>query len=342
MRLANAAELADWDARIVANPDRGNVLQSKAFADAKKLHGWQPKFWIANNDIAVLSLSRRVAGLGEYWYIPKGPGVADIAQWQAFCTELPPEPFAVRMDPEILWTDSASADLAKSGLRQSSRNIQYNTSTVVINLAPAEDAILDSFKQKTRYNIRLAERKGVEVVVAEATKESIDTMYALMAATSQRAGFYLRSKKYFADFWSLHAAAGRGQFFFAKFQGKVLAGVFITFLGMKALYKDGGSIREHGELQAPYLLQWRAMQWLKSVGVSEYDLHGTPPPDQLDNPSHPLAGLARFKTGFSSQVIRYIGTYDWTNQPVRYAMWRRLGERAAMAYTVRKNKELFY
>ena len=76
-------------------------------------------------------------------------------------------------------------------------------------------------------------------------------------------------------------------------------------------------------------MQWRIMQWLKAHGVTEYDLHGTPPADQIDNPKHPLAGLARFKTGFNAEVTEYAGTYDIALSSLSYRVWTRIGERIA-------------
>ena len=118
---------------------------------------------------------------------------------------------------------------------------------------------------------------------------SIDTMYSLMASTRDRAGFTLRSKAYFSQYWRLHAAAGQGQLFFASLGGQVLAGVFATYLGSKAWYKDGGSTKEHAAVMAPHLLQWEVMRWLKARGVEAYDLVAVPPAGEL-TPAHPLFG----------------------------------------------------
>lgn len=130
--------------------------------------------------------------------------------------------------------------------------------------------------------------------------------------------------------------------FQAKYEGKVLAGAYVTFVGKKALYKDGGSIRENQEVQAPYALQFEIMRWLREKGIEEYDLHGVPPKSQIDNPDHPLAGLARFKTGFNQEITEYIGTFDLVMNQSAYRVWRRIGERLAMTYEIRTKKRLFY
>ncbi|HVE80541.1 MAG TPA: peptidoglycan bridge formation glycyltransferase FemA/FemB family protein [Candidatus Dormibacteraeota bacterium] len=337
MREATAEELAKWNELVAANPDGGNVLQARAFGEVKSRHGWQAKHLVFEN-IAILALQREILGLGKFWYIPKGPGVKDTVQLQRLAAKLKKtDAFAVRIDPEI-----KKGGVVGSGFERAPHDIQYNIATVIVDLAPSEDEILASFKQKTRYNIRLAEKKGVKVETVETNPESIKQMYSLMQSTQRRAGFYLRDKAYFTDFWQLHANSGTGQMFFASYEGKVLAGAFVTYLGSAALYKDGGSVREHSELQAPYLLQWEITKWLKARSVKEYDLHGTPPADQIDNPNHPLSGLARFKTGFNPSISEFIGTYDLVLNTASYRLWRAFGERLAAAYEIRAKKRLFY
>lgn len=344
MRPATAEELAHWDELVIANPDGGNVLQAKAFGETKSRHGWEAKYFMMGN-IAILALARRVPLLGELWYVTKGPGVGDLAGLRQFAEaakQLPDPPFMIKIDPEIL-ADTIKADqLTQLGFVPAPRNIQYNVTTAIIDLKPTEDDILASFKQKTRYNVRLAAKKGVVCEAVPTDETAIDTMYNLTIAMTKRANVYLRSKQYFGDFWRLHSEQGTGQMFFARYEGQVLAGVFITHLGTKALYKDGGSIREHSDVQAMAALQWEVMRWLKAHGVTEYDLHGTPPADKIDDPTHPLAGLARFKTGFQQYITEYIGTYDLQLDKDVYDRWCRFGERAAVTYEFRVKQQLFY
>jgi len=342
LQPASAEQLERWDELIAANPDGGNVLQAKAFGETKGKHGWVPRYMVADG-LAVLILEREIPLLGKFWYVPKGPGVTNSAELKAFSKELPSDgPFAMRIDPEVTADQIKPAQLTKLGLVKATRDIQYNTNTVIIDLQPSEEEILAGFKQKTRYNIRLAAKKGVTVEAVEATAANIDTMYELTRAMTERAGVYLRDRQYFADFYQAHAKGGTGQLFFAYYGDQVLAGAFVTHLGSKALYKDGGSVRDHSEVQAPYALQWGVMQWLKEHGVTEYDLHGTPPGDKIDDPDHPLAGLARFKTGFNKEITEYIGTYDIVLNESKYRWFRRIGERLAVAYEYRFRHRLWY
>ena len=339
IRFATKDEISRWDELVLANPDGGNVLQLKAFIETKSRHGWSPRYLIWNK-IAVAAIARAIPVLGEFWYVPNGPGVNTSSELKKFAAEVNglegKRPFAIKLDPLIDGKKPGAPFMAAP------RHIQYNTSTIIVDLAPDEEDILASFKQKTRYNIRLAAKKGVTVEAVDTDQYGVDTMYALTESMTERAKVYLRPKAYFEDFWMKHAASGHGQMFFAKYEGKVLAGAFVTHVGDKALYKDGGSIREHSEVQAPYALQWEAMRWLKARGVTSYDLHGVPPASQINNPDHPLAGLARFKTGFNPEVTEFIGTYDLPLNKVNYHLWRLIGERLAVAYEYRFKNQLFY
>ena len=346
MRDAGNAEVARWDELVVANPDGGQILQSRAWGEFKRSHRWMPRYLVseARPEIAVLMLRHAVPGLGELGYIPKGPGVAGVDQLGAVIDELRQHAgrtFAVKVEPEIEQSDAAVAALRDIGLEKSRHDVQISRATIIVDLGPDEDALLASFKPKCRYNIRLAQRHGVTVEPVPLDTATIDTMYELMASTRDRAGFTLRSKEYFSGYWRLHAAAEQGQLFFASLDGVVLAGVYATYMGAKAWYKDGGSTKEHAAVMAPHLLQWEVMRWLKRRGVTAYDLVAVPPADQLA-PDHPLFGLYRFKSGFSERITEFVGTWDLPIRRSRYAAWDRVAERAAHQWSYRVRHDLLY
>ena len=333
LRPATRAEIGRWDELVVANPDGGHILQSRGWGEFKRSWGWRPEYRVASTaagEVAVLFLRRWIPGFGELWYAPKGPGVRDaagvvevLADRAAFA-----KAFAVKVEPEI-GRDVDVASWRRAGLRKARADVQMSASTIVVDIDRDDDALLGSFKPKCRYNIRLAGRKGVEVEAVETTDEAVETMFALMAATRERAGFFLRSEQYFRGYWQLQAASGQGQLFFARWRGEVLAGVFATFLGTHGWYKDGGSTKEHSELMAPHLLQWEVMRWLRERGVRTYDLVAVPPSERVADAAHPLHGLYRFKSGFSEQVTDFIGTWDLPLRPRAHTAWERWGESMA-------------
>ncbi len=346
MRPATSDEISRWDELVVGNPDGGNVLQSRAWGEFKREHGWQPLYWthdVGISQVAVLVLQRRVPGLGALWYIPKGPGVTDPVMLGPMLDDLfaTRKPFAVKVEPELLQGAEAQQSLRSLGLVKSPRDVQISRATIIVDLHPDEEALLASFKPKTRYNIRVAARRGVTVKSVAVNERNIDRMYALMAATQARAGFTLRPRSYFAGYWQLQEAAGNGQLFFAVWEGQILAGLFATFIGRKAWYKDGGSVKHHADVMAPHLLQWEAMRWLRRRGIESYDLVAVPSQDQLRE-EHPLYGLYRFKSGFNDVITEFVGTWDLVVRPRRQALWAGLGERAVHQWTYRTRHDLFY
>jgi lipid II:glycine glycyltransferase (peptidoglycan interpeptide bridge formation enzyme) len=346
VRPATRDEIGRWDELIVANPDGGQILQTRAWGEFKRSWGWRPTYWIAaagDTEVAVLFLRRRIWGFGDLWYAPKGPGVRDTGTLVALLSDRQPmaDAFLVKVEPEIEESAADAGALRRAGLRKAVTDVQMSRSTIVVDLDRDEDALLASFKPKCRYNTRLASRRGVEVTAVPMTDANIATMYSLMAATRERAGFFLRSERYFRGYWELQAASGQAQLFFASWQGQVLAGVFATYVGRHAWYKDGGSIKEHSELMAPHLLQWEVMRWLRERGVRSYDLVAVPHSSALAE-GHPLYGLYRFKSGFNETITDFTGTWDLPLRLRAYAAWQRWGEAAAQRVNRRLHHDLMY
>ena len=343
MRPASREDVARWDERVAANPGGGQILQTRAWGEFKRRWGWRPEYWVDDGlDLSVLALRRRVLPLGDVVYLPKGPDVTDPAAVIRVATDsaLRRGAFVVTVDPEIRVDDVDPGVFVRAGFVRVP-DVQMNRATIIVDIARDDDALIASFKPKTRYNIRLAARKGVTVETVDATDANLDTMYSLMAATQDRAGFFLRQRAYFTQYWQLQAASGQGQLFFAMYEGQVLAGLYATFIGTRGWYKDGGSVKEHSELMAPHLLQWEVMRWLRDRGVRSYDLVSVPRPSEMSD-THPLHGLYRFKSGFSETVTEFTGTFDVPVRSAAYAAWRRGMNRVASAYSRRVRHDLFY
>jgi serine/alanine adding enzyme len=341
MRPAESEEIEGWDALVAAQGTAASVLQGQAFTEIKRTGGWAPTYWMTSSR-PVLVLKRLVPGLGWLNYVPGGPACESLDELSILIDELKTKlpGFLLQVEPELV---AGEADgFAKSHGWATRPPIQPNHSTVLVNLGSDEDDLIAAFHQKTRYNIRLAERKGVLAEPAELTPENMQLMYGLMRSSQERGGYFMRSYEYFETAWQTYVKNKNGQLFFAKYEDKVLAGAFVTYLGQKALYKDGGSIREHREVQPMYALQWAAMRWLKNHGVIIYDLHGVPPEDRLDDPTHPFAGLARFKTGFQPSVTTFVGVIEVPLEAPAYRIWKVAGERLYGAALYRLRGQTIY
>jgi lipid II:glycine glycyltransferase (peptidoglycan interpeptide bridge formation enzyme) len=140
--------------------------------------------------------------------------------------------FFIMIDPEL---EDGSFDPAKSDWKKSTHDLQFKA-TIIVNINRDDETLLAIFKQKTRYNIRLATKKGVTIERRDATDEKVDTMYGLMQDTQGRAAFFLRPKDAFKRYWQSLAHAGMGQFFVAMHDGEILAAEFAMIFGDKAYY----------------------------------------------------------------------------------------------------------
>lgn len=187
--------------------------------------------------------------------------------------------------------------------------------TVLVDLTPQPEEILARMKSKWRYNIRLAEKKGVEVRRCGA--EAIDAFYSLYETTSRRDGIAIHRKGYYQDLLRRSQAScptdARVDLYVASYQDEPLAAIITLFAEGEAVYLYGASSNNHRNLMPAYLLQWHAMQDAKAAGCQVYDMYGIPP---TDDPGHPMHGLYRFKTGFGGQNVHRPGSVDIPLSPL--------------------------
>ena len=346
MRPATSAEIDRWDHLLMANPDGGNMLQTRAWGEFKRGWGWRPAYLVSDDPgmpVATLFLRRHVPGLGWLWYAPKGPAASTADQLAQMLSSRSafPGAFCVQVEPELPDTPANRLALNSAGLRKG-EDVQISRATAIVDLAPDEEAVLASFKPKTRYNIRLAGRRGVTVTAVPCDKAGVTAMYGLMAAAFQRAGFPLRPRAYYSGYWRLFEASGQGQLFLARLGEEVLAGAFVIHLGDRAWYKDGGSVTHRHEVMAPHLVQWEAMRWLRARGVRSYDLFAVPSQEQRETGDHPLGGLLQFKAGFTADIREFVGTWDLVLDERRHRIWRRAGEPLVRRLRWRLRGDLLY
>jgi lipid II:glycine glycyltransferase (peptidoglycan interpeptide bridge formation enzyme) len=228
----------------------------------------------------------------------------------------------LKIDPDVQYADdfpdfspyaATAARLAgrleQRGWRFSDEQIQFRN-TVLLDLTLSEEALLAAMKQKTRYNVRLARRRGV--VIREGSATDLDLFYRLYEETSQRDGFAIRSADYYRDAWGTFLEAGQACLLLAEVEGEAVAGLTLFTFGSTAWYLYGASSARHRKHMPNQLLQWEAIRWAKAAGCSLYDLWGAP--DDLDE-SDPMWGVVRFKLGLGGQLARGVGAWD-------YPTWR--------------------
>jgi lipid II:glycine glycyltransferase (peptidoglycan interpeptide bridge formation enzyme) len=181
-------------------------------------------------------------------------------------------------------------------------------------------------KSKTRYNIRLADRKGV--TVRQGTGSDLGALYKMYADTSLRAGFAIRDENYYQTVWKIFMETGENPEFspeaqplLAEYTDQLLAGAVIFRFGKRAWYLHGMSSVSHSEKMAPHLIQWEAMRWAKTNDCLIYDMWGAP--DAFET-TDPLWGVYRFKRGYGGRVSRTIGAWDVPAKPIYYWIYNQL------------------
>lgn len=346
VRYANDDEMKQWDELLVANDDGGNVFQSTEVAETKRKNGWSPRYIMLDNT-ALTVLEKKVPFLGNYWYLPKGPGVLDVSELKATIKYLKPFAanngvFCIKIEPELHDNVSVHKSLVSLGFHKTSP-VQPNASTVLIDLTPSVDEIMAGLNQKGRHAIRRGERDGVTTKTVDLTEESMKQMFELLNETAAgRFESSVRPYEYYKEFWTSLVENGHGQLFFAYVDDHLVAGAFCMLLGTKGLYKDGASVRERTVYGASHLLQWHAIQWMKEHGALVYDFCGAPHSSVIADESHPFYGIGRFKTSFNKHVTDYIGCYDIPVNAAKYALWQKIGQRLTISLSYRiKHRQWF-
>ena len=209
------------------------------------------------------------------------------------------------------------SELKSRGWGYASDQIQFKN-TVLVDLNPSEEEILGRMKQKTRYNIRLAEKKGVSLRVG--TKDDLPMLYKMYAETSLRDGFVIRDEGYYQTVWNLfmNSSEPTCEPLIAEVNGEPVAAIFVFYFAGRAYYVYGMSRDAHREKMPTYLLQWEAMKRAKAKGYMVYDLWGAP--DVFDE-SDSMWGVYRFKEGLGGNVIRTLGAWDFTPNPLWYKLY---------------------
>jgi len=335
-----AADPAIWHQALQVLPNP-HPLQSWTWGQFKARWGWtaSPLLLRVHDQpdehpplAAAMLLKRKAPRLPfSILYAPKGPlldyndpALRRVALAQLEQIARREKAIFVKIDPDValswgLEDERRSpigakfvSELKERGWRFSSDQVQFRN-TVELDLTRPEEEILAEMKQKTRYNIRLAGRKGVEVRLGTAADfEDIAAMYMTTAA---RDGFAVRPVGYYLDAWSSLYEAGLAQPILAEYQGESLAAVIVVHYGQRATYMYGASTDVERQRMPNYLLQWEAMRWAKGQGCEVYDFWGAP--DEFEE-SDSMWGVWRFKAGFNGQVVRHIGAWDFPSRPFWY------------------------
>ena len=348
-----------WNEIISKLPDP-HFLQTYEWGQVKAKYGWQPIYLVWDDkgnmkeersdlssfvfpvQAACLILKRTALRRFSIFYAPKGP----LMDWtneslrkrvlddlQSFAKKQ--GAIFLKIDPDVVLGRGVPAsvdevtensgqavisDLKRRGWVESSDQIQFRN-TVMVDLSASEEDILMRMKQKTRYNVRLAEKKGVTVRVG--TLDDLPMLYKMYAETSVRDGFVIRDEEYYMTVWKLFMTStvyGQPSAvpLIAEVDNEPVAAIFLFMFAGRGYYVYGMSRDKHREKMPTYLLQWAAMKHAKANGCLTYDLWGAP--DVFDE-SDSMWGVYRFKEGLGGDVVRTLGAYDFAPSKFWYSMY---------------------
>ncbi|MBI4280923.1 peptidoglycan bridge formation glycyltransferase FemA/FemB family protein [Candidatus Uhrbacteria bacterium] len=316
-----------WNEMVLKNPARsGEFLQSWQWGEFQKAVG-RGVYRFLTEEVNTIQVVEHQLPLGrKYWYAPRTAGIKGISD-RAKSNQIT----FVRYEP--LGQDQILAG--------SQPTIQVSPpATLMVDLTKSEDDLLAAMHEKTRYNIRLAGRKNIEVSKSQSLGD-FEFFWALLEETAGRDGFRPHPKWYYQKMLKIlstsQPTANRQpptancfvQLWTAEWEGKILAAGLWIYFGDTVTYLHGASASEHREVMAPYALHWQVMAEAKSRGYHYYDWWGIK--SNTSNHSRPTIhlswdGLTRFKLGFGGETVEFPGTFDLPISKFWYSLYR-LGRR---------------
>jgi lipid II:glycine glycyltransferase (peptidoglycan interpeptide bridge formation enzyme) len=204
-------------------------------------------------------------------------------------------------------------------LRKSAVNFTF-ADKVILDLSRSEKKIMSDMKPKTRYNIRLALKKGVRVF--QASPNLLPAFYDLYRQTAERNYIHLCEYGHFSALFSALSSYHQSceiLFLLAGHDYDLLSGAIIVISGRTATYLFGASSNRKRNLMASYAIHWKAMRLARSKGCLTYDLGAVSP---SKDPDHPFYGLYRFKTGFGGKIVHQSGSWDYPLDEKNYNIFR--------------------
>ena len=320
--------------KFLEENERCNFQQSLEWAEIKKPN-WKPEVILAEDEEGNITGSlcvwiRKMPIFGNIMYSSRGPvcDIHDISVMKQLtdgAKELARKYKAIvlRIEPDILSSDQTFRDVVtnlgykiKDDAKDFKDEIQPRYVFRLDIKDKTEEEIMAGFKQKWRYNIRLAGRKGVEV--REGTREDLKDFHKIMIETGKRDGFITRPLEYFEKMYD-EMAPNHMKLLMAYYEGEPISGVIPIFYGNKTWYLYGASSNKHRNLMPNYLLQWEMIKMAIARHDDVYDFRGV---SGVVDETHPQYGLYRFKQGFGATFTEFIGEIYIPYKPLTYKMYR--------------------
>jgi peptidoglycan pentaglycine glycine transferase (the first glycine) len=325
---------AEWQSALDALP-AAHALQSWAWGAFKSRWGWSAQRWLLEDlhgPLCALQVLRRAIGPLCALYATKGPAARDTGAYALGLAQLEhlgrsQRAIWVKADgdppagPSGTWTPDDLAAvrhaLTTRGWRKSGDQVQFRN-TMLSDLRANDETLLARMGSKCRYNVRLAERRGVTVRVVQPVQGAdAELLYAMYAETGARDKFTIRERAYYLDAWQAMNATG----LIAEREGEALGGIVLFTQGRRAWYFYGMSRSTGREHMPNHLLQWQAMRWARDNGCDTYDWWGAP---EVLVETDSMWGVYRFKESFGAQFAEGVGAWDYAPSRLLYRAYEKV------------------
>jgi len=317
---------------------KGHFLQSPEWAKVKA--EWTNEILIVEDEEGNIKgsmsvLIRKVPRLNRsIMYSPRGP-VCDIHDKDTFqklinsAKELAKKykAFVLRLDPDISNTDEEFKKIAKEigfkikeNVKDFSEGIQPRYVFRLNVKDKTEEELLKSFHEKTRYNIRLASKKGV--TIRTGGRKDLKDFHRIMVETGSRDDFLIRPLEYFEK---MYDCLGKEylRVIMADYEGQPISGAIAIYYGNKVWYLYGASSNSHRNVMPNYLVQWEMIKWALEKKCDIYDFRGVS--GHVDE-NHPQYGIYKFKKGFNGDFVEFVGELYMVFRPITNFLFDTLGK----------------
>ncbi|MFH1284760.1 MAG: peptidoglycan bridge formation glycyltransferase FemA/FemB family protein [Candidatus Peregrinibacteria bacterium] len=334
-KILEKSEEKLWENFARGNPI-STIHQSLSWAHFQDNVSSRGKYWII-----VLEENKKIIGgtllvrhrlpKGFTWlYAPRGPLLDYSADVQAQMDELlkaaksiakKENSIFLRIDPPLI--KGSHPHKTFKTFHETHTGFQPEH-TLILDITQSEDEILKQMKPKGRYNIRLAEKKGVKIHVTKTSDKSsfsrdLEAFYDILSTTTKRDGFSGHDKEFYETMLQSLVPTRNASLYLAEYEGKIIAGVIVTYFSDTATYYYGASSNEYRNVMAPYLLHWKIIKDAASDGFKYYDFFGISPEGAKN---HPWRGVTDFKEKFGGQKISYFPPQEHAFRPFFYLLYR--------------------
>jgi lipid II:glycine glycyltransferase (peptidoglycan interpeptide bridge formation enzyme) len=351
MAVRQVADQEIWNSFVKGAPSF-SLLQSWEWGEFKQKMGWQV-YRVGVEESGMIKAGAQMLikslplGMASIAYVPRGP----LCDWEdhsstgMLLAEMhriarKHKAIYLKIEPPLRNTPQNDQAVQRYSFIPSRIHNQPRN-TIIIDLDRDLETILSEMHHKTRYHIRRAERKGVKVSVGGS--EDLPGFIDLIQHTGRRKRFSTRKREYYELEWKIFSDRDQCVLLMASHENRLIAVHLAVLFGSHAAYFHGGSLDLANNISPNYLLMWEAIQWAKGKGCATFDLWGIP--DEIEGSvdkdqdsflerKDGLWGVYRFKSGFSKNVVSYLGAYDYIYHPIPYALFDGLISSRDVAETV--------